>query len=549
MSIDFEQQCVIYVKMFNSKNRFFILFFLLILHVFTYVNADEQIDENPLSILSTQLSGEAKANSRVKLEIEINLKEGFFAYAEKFQIKFTEPNDITSGELILDPIVEFSDEAGSKKVKKGLKNKSYISTFIEFPNSFSPQYKELKANLTYAACTKKYCLTPKEIPLLIPLPTTPAPVLTKNSDKDYSAIIKEKIETNLPFALILIFIFGFLSSLTPCIYPLIPITLAVIGSKSDKKTTKLKAFTLSVIYVHGIAFTYSLLGVFAAKTGGLFGASLSHPLVLVALAILFFLLSLSMFGFFEIKTPLWIQNKLHKKKSDDGFISVFISGIVAGVVASPCVGPVLVGILAYIAQTQNAFLGFILLFTFAMGLGVLLIIIGTFSSLVSKLPRSGGWLNIVKNSFAVMMFFVSVYYLYQALETRKSLDNNLQTEKHQSSLPWVKFSPELVEKAKQEGKPVMIDFYADWCAACVELEKHTFPNEKIKDISKSFILLKVDATEPFPELEDLQKQYKVFGLPTIVFISKTGEILFSSSLTGFEDADKLFNRMSTVLLK
>lgn len=514
---------------------------------------NQPIDENPLSITSSSLTGDAAPGSRIKLDIQVNLKDGFYAYAERISIKFTEPNDITVGEIQLNPLVEFSDNAQSKKIKKGIKGKTFISALIEFPNSFSPQYEKITGALTYAACTKTYCLAPREVLFSAPviynhalaatnLKEPMAQVAPAWGSADY---IKNTIEKNIVLALFFIFIFGLLSSLTPCIYPLIPITLAVIGSHSERGVSRFKAFILSVVYVHGLALTYSILGVIAAKTGGLFGSALSHPVVLIIIALLFFILALSMFGFFEIKTPLWIQNKLHAKKTDPDFLGVFFTGMVAGVVASPCIGPVLVGILAYIAQTQNAFLGFVLLFTFAMGLGVLLIIVGTFSSLVNRLPRSGPWMNLVKNGFAIMMLIVSGFYLNQAIGSKNfTASSESSQSKHMN---WEKYSKEKVNEAKLSGKPVLIDFYADWCAACVELEKFTFVDSNVQELAKKFVLLKVDATEPFDELEALQDQYKVFGLPTIVFISAKGEVLFEKSLLGFEEAKLFTKRMNSVL--
>ena len=151
---------------------------------------------------------------------------------------------------------------------------------------------------------------------------------------------------------------------------MIPITLSILGTQVIGQSRS-KSFILSLCYVLGIGVTYALLGVMAASTGSFFGAMLANPIVISVIAIVFVLMGLSMYGVFEIQTPLWIQNQLNEKKVKKGFKGVFFAGLISGVVASPCVGPVLIGILTYVSQTQNTILGFLLLFTFAMGLGVL----------------------------------------------------------------------------------------------------------------------------------------------------------------------------------
>jgi len=229
-----------------------------------------------------------------------------------------------------------------------------------------------------------------------------------------------------------------------------------------------------------------------------------------------------------------------------GFVGAFIAGTFAGVIASPCVGPVLVGILAYIAKTQNSALGFALLFTFALGFGTLFIVLGTFSQLSSKLPRSGTWMVRIKSILGAILIILSFYYAWPLIKRGlpTSHNNSTQTKK---GVVWTAYSPKAVDDAKASGTPVIIDFFANWCLACVEMDQLTFSQKPIVEKAKNFVMLKVDATNNFPELRDLQEKYKVMGLPTMIFIDKKGQEIEEETLTGFEAADLFIQRMDRAL--
>lgn len=214
-------------------------------------------------------------------------------------------------------------------------------------------------------------------------------------------------ERGLLAALLLVFMAGFLSSLTPCVYPLIPITISLFGARGAE--SRLEAFSLSATYVLGIAITYSVLGVVAATFGTVFGGAMQHPVVLGALALLFVALGLSSLGVFTLRLPGDLQTKL-SEVGGVGYVGALLMGLVAGIIAAPCVGPIVAGVLLYVAQQQSIFLGWLMLFVFALGLGVIFLILGTFSSLVGKLPRSGSWMEGVKAVFAVVFFAMALFY-------------------------------------------------------------------------------------------------------------------------------------------
>ena len=209
-------------------------------------------------------------------------------------------------------------------------------------------------------------------------------------------------------AFFLVFLAGIGASLTPCVYPLIPITIGVFGASEAKSRTH--AFMLSLVYVLGIVVTYSALGVAAALAGGLFGSALQSPVVLGSFAMMFIALGLSSLGLFELQLPTGLQTKL-ASSGGAGFGGALVMGLLAGVIAAPCVGPILSGVLLFITQTRDVLLGVALMSDFALGMGLLFIILGTFSSLAHKLPQSGSWMDHVKTGFAIIFVAMGMRYL------------------------------------------------------------------------------------------------------------------------------------------
>ncbi|MFC1809563.1 protein-disulfide reductase DsbD family protein [Candidatus Omnitrophota bacterium] len=209
----------------------------------------------------------------------------------------------------------------------------------------------------------------------------------------------------IPFA----YIGGLLTSFTPCVYPMVPIVVGVIGARGSQ--SKLHAFFLSLSYVFGLSLVYAALGVVSGITGSLFGEASTSPIVNFLIANVLVVFALSMFGLFDIKTPSFMTPKTGEKK---GFFTAFIVGISSGFVAAPCTAPVLGTLLVYVGGTQNAILGMILMFSFALGMSTLLVVIGTFTGVLTALPKSGKWMQTVKVILAVLMLAIAEYFIYRA---------------------------------------------------------------------------------------------------------------------------------------
>ena len=226
--------------------------------------------------------------------------------------------------------------------------------------------------------------------------------------------IQQSVETYLatgsPLVFVFVFLAGFLSSLTPCVYPMIPITIAYIGGKSAD--SKMKGFILSLFYVLGLALCYTVLGIFAATTGKIFGQFASNPYVYLALGNIFLLLGLNMLGVFEIPIPSFLMN-LSSGKKREGFFGAFLMGIVLGIVAAPCTGPILFVIITYVATKQSVVYSIITLFTYSLGMGMLFLILGTFSGLMAAMPKSGVWMDRIKKGFGWLILLISEYFFFQ----------------------------------------------------------------------------------------------------------------------------------------
>ncbi len=422
---------------------------------------------------------------------------------------------------------------------------------------------------------------------------------------------------NVLLSIALVFLGGLLTALSPCVYPLIPITLSILGAR--KAGSPLKGLALASTYVGGMVVLYTTLGVSFAWAGALAGSALQSPLITIGVALFCIVMAASMFGAFEFGLPSGLQTKL-SQAGGGGFRGAFIMGLVAGVIAAPCTGPVLSFILTLIARERDLVKGATLMFFYALGMGLPFLVLGTFSQAIARLPKSGKWMETIKSIFGLLMLGAGLYYLQigvprvadslaplgryghvagplliiigvavgalklsfkhspPAEKVRKGTGVAIATLGILSFLAWTNAAPvespaastvaeiawvhvgaedtavatfdAAVARAKKECKPVMVDFGADWCIACKELDKLTYVDAAVRLDAQRFINIKVDATSETPGLTTLQQRYGVVGLPTIVFLSSAGLRGLSAPpvepLTGFLKADEYIVKMTAV---
>jgi thiol:disulfide interchange protein DsbD len=369
-----------------------------------------------------------------------------------------------------------------------------------------------------------------------------------------------------------LYLAGVLTSLTPCVYPLIPITVGVFGARNPEH--RARSVGLSATYVAGIAVTYSALGLFAALSGKAFGGALGSPWIAGAMALFLFALAASMFGAFDLSLPASLGVRLGGL-GGAGYGHAFGMGLAAGVVAAPCTGPVLAGVLAFVATQRSVALGFWMLFSYAVGMGTLFFVIGVTSL---KLPRSGPWMEAVKSLFGVALVATGVGLLLPLLPKphplplataplsaltallgfaavlagglslsfhaarREQLQKaaallvlalavglrfgwlgeprNAHAAGPAREIAWLHDEQAAIAQSRASGKPIVADFFAEWCAACKELDLHTWNDPEVaREVAEKFVPLKVDATDQTPEIDRLTSKYAVPGLPTVLMFA------------------------------
>lgn len=439
----------------------------------------------------------------------------------------------------------------------------------------------LRATLDFQPCNDAQCLAPAQVEATLAIDVAPAgtsvaaanaalfPLAGARASEGAAAAAAEPAPAgsnpfagrSLPAILGLVFLAGLALNLTPCVYPLIPITVGFFSRQSEGKTSR--TFGLALAYVLGMSVTYSALGVFAALSGSLFGSWLQKPAVLVGIAVVVLALALSMFGLYEIQAPHFITDRTGSKAGVAGALTM---GLFVGFVAAPCIGPFVLSLLTYVAQQGSAALGFGLFFTLAMGLGLPYLVLGTVSGSLKALPRSGEWMIAVRKVFGFLLVALAAWFLRPLLPERvfdvavaaPLLAGGawfLFFEKAGATLGWFRaakavvgiallaaavpfllpsqkgeglafepYSDAALAEAAAAGKPVVIDFFATWCIPCKELEKFTFTDAGVQKSLEGWVLLKADLTQTAsPEVAALRTKWNIQGVPTIVFLGPDGK--------------------------
>jgi thioredoxin:protein disulfide reductase len=339
------------------------------------------------------------------------------------------------------------------------------------------------------------------------------------------------------------FVTGLLLSFTPCVLPMIPVLSGIIvGSKAKHAHhTHLHGFLLSLAYVMGMALSYTAAGIVAGLSGSLISQTLQSPWVLGVTALLFVLLALSMFDVYEITLPQAFEEKLigiSNRQKRGQFAGVFSMGIISALILSPCVSAPLAGALVLIGKTGQVLLGGVALFALSLGMGVPLLLVG--ASAGSIMPKAGHWMVFVRNGFGVLMLLMAAYIAWPILPNNITQPINkvlgLQAASH---LPFsrVKNVAELdAAIAKANGKTVMLDFYADWCTSCKEMEKYTFSEKPVRKALENTVLLQADVTENNDDDQALLARFGLFGPPGIIFFDKTGKEI-KIRVIGYKNAE------------
>jgi thiol:disulfide interchange protein DsbD len=445
-----------------------------------------------------------------------------------------------------------------------------------------------------------------------PTPAAPAAAAAAAPADESSRIAGLFKGDNLALVLVSFFGFGLLLSLTPCVFPMIPILSGIIVNHGHA-VSHLRAFVLSLAYVLGMAVTYAAVGVAAGLSGTLLSAALQNAWVLGSFALVFVVLSLSMFGFYELQMPAALQSRVSDTANRQGgsLPAIALMGALSALIVGPCVAAPLAGALLYIAQTGNAVLGGAALFVMALGMGLPLLLVGAFSR--SLLPKSGPWMDGVKNFFGVVMLATALWlvspvipmwlqmlgwallmvvpaiYLHaldplpphahafqrlgkglgvallvggaamligvlggardplQPLGFLRGATAAVSPAPTFERVATVERLDARLAEAKSAGKAVMLDFYADWCVSCKEMERFTFADPKVAARMKQLVLLQADVTANTGADAALLKRFGLFGPPGIIFWDAAGRELLDLRVVGFQPAETFLPTLERVV--
>ena len=405
--------------------------------------------------------------------------------------------------------------------------------------------------------------------------TAPAPALVRGPNVPPSPALDNPLGRALErggwLAFLTLFLIGLALNLTPCVYPMLGVTVSIFGAQRAVATPVVVLTALT--YVLGMAVMYSTLGVVAALTGTLFGGFLQSPWVLAGIGVLLIVLSLSMFGLYELNPPPQLLNMLGGARGTS-LLGAFLSGLVVGVFAAPCIGPPVVALLAIVGAKGDPWFGFRSFFTLALGLGAPYLVLGTFSNLLQRMPRSGMWMVWVKKVFGVILVAVGSFYIAVALAPKLAtwiapaalvlggIYLGFVEQSHRGrgfrTLKWgagaaaviggiaivlatpargiefQPYTPESYARALAQGRRVMLDFSADWCVPCHELERSTFSDPRVIARAQNFQTFRVDLTHSdSPEVEQVRKQFDIRGVPTVVFMNADGSEVRAARVESF----------------
>ena len=547
----------------------------------------------------------ASSGETVHLKVNFRLGEGIHLYKETLVFSWEELEGATPGQPTFPPtntIVDPVDETG-QSVTEVYEEAVTISLPLTVTAAAGSTV-TVRGAVKYQGCTDTFCFRPMETALSFDIPvseaagaarvdkTSPAPPRPTRPVQTMNA--KEFL-----LKLLMAFGMGVAISLTPCVYPMIPITAAIVGGRQESgKGSVANALVRSIVYVLGLAIVYAILGVLSASLGGAFSRWLKTAWVLVPVAAIFVLLALSMFEVITIQMPGFITRRVAGKRSGKTLSGVFILGLVAGIVATPCIAAPLAGLLTIIATTGNRMLGFWMLFTLAWGMGIVLIVVGTLSS--SALPKAGPWTLWIKKLFGFIMLWAAAYFLQpvigvtvyglissivivtavvflgglDTLSERSSFADRLKRTigilglilavllliDSVATLTGRGFakSPEVravetgpfdladsaaVDQALTSGRPTVVEFYADWCVLCKKLEKKTLSSPIVVKALSGVNALKVD----YYRNRDLQLKYDILGVPTLIFFDADGRERPELRISGFVEPDEVLEAIGQIV--
>lgn len=546
----------------------------------------------------------AKVDKNMQVEVGVKLGEQIYLYDKALKISLVDSKDFTLKKILKPATVTHEGDKVYMHSPNFILQLAYHGSHKGVEN--------VKVKIAYQGCSLQgLCYEPSEKIFTLKIDTSKllgAPAKLNAAPKSQTDAIADTIKSSSFLVVLATFLgFGLLLSLTPCVFPMIPIISGVIISQGEGLTTK-KAFALSLVYVLAMAVAYTIAGVLAGLFGSNLQAALQTPWVVYSFAGVFVLLALSMFGFYELKLPDALVAKVSANSNRGGYVGVGIMGFLSALIVGPCVAAPLAGALVYIGQTGDALLGGAALFSMSIGMGIPLILVGV--SAGKFMPRPGAWMTLVNAVFGVLMLGVSIWMLGKVvdssvttllyalvgigfalyldafsseghifkrsvafillvyslalfisvlagapsmkeplgfLKAKAVMGNALQTQKKELTFIKVTSIDALNKVLEQNrGKKILLDFAAEWCTSCKELDEVTFSNAAVQEKLKEYVLIRADVTKNSDNEKALSKKYGVFGPPAVLFFNTKGELMPAKTIVGFVQPSEFLAHLNSL---
>ncbi|MBS0014359.1 MAG: thioredoxin fold domain-containing protein [Desulfobacterales bacterium] len=553
---------------------------------------------------------EISAGGRAEVALAVEMADNWHIHSDKpgkshlvpAALQLVDHRGMFALENIFYPEAEEHNFAFSDKPVSVFNQSFSVTATLAARNSVTPGTYDVPLGLVFQACSESACKAPANARDVIKVKVTEstagrdsgqqrlAPAASGNTEKNPasrsatsgSGMFADIASAGLALSLLLVFAGGLGLNLTPCVYPIIPITISYFGAQSEGRTFSL--FILGLVYVLGMAMTYSAIGVISAFSGAFFGALLQQPAVIATIAGIFVFLALGMFGCYDFKLPdRWVARASGART---GLFGALLMGLTMGVIAAPCIGPLVLGLMAYVATVGDPFYGFLLFFFLSLGLGFPYLFLAVFAGKIRQLPRSGVWMEGIRRIFGLILLAMAVYFaapllpplirayalpvfgimacgyllffdragnsavVFRRLKTGLAvvvlgfcLLGLIPPESAKNQ--WPAFTEPVFREALANKEKVIMVFHADWCLPCREMDKQTFSDPRVQEAMDEFRVFEIDLTRA-ENRQALQtsRNFNVQGVPTVLIIDDTGQE--ADRITGFVDSDEMIQRLSRI---
>lgn len=509
------------------------------------------------------------------IELEIFPAKGYYIYQESLHFKIgSQPNKLGLVKASLPAGLEKFDETFQKKMQ--VYKQAFLLTLDRKAELGKPVYLEFElqgcaeAGICYPPMTLKFLLSgpgakagpiPEMLDGIARTPTSTADFSLMDvwrKRDDVNAISRFLANTPTTYLFLAFFILGLALAFTPCVLPMLPILSSVVfGTQGNKSISKCRASLLAVAYVLGMASVYALAGVLMAALGGSVQRALQSPVALAGFALLLLVLSGSLFGLYDLRLPqTWHQqiDRLAGRHQGGSIAGAFALGGISTLVASPCITAPLAGVLAFIAQTGSMSLGAGLLFVMALGMGLPLLFIAIEARIL--IPSTGIWMVWLQRTLGVLLVATAAWIASPLIQGGSGGSSNISANgQGQHQIGNARFSviesnvqlDQFLAKAKEQNKLVLLDFYADWCISCKEMEVNTFANSEVNQELQKFVLLQADVTKNSPDNQALLKRFGLFGPPGILIFDLNSAELKDQRVIGYMPPQRFVERLKKVL--